>query len=141
MAKAFDIISKSVSKETKKYVEKNLDISEEVRLILSKHRSIKTQKQLAEALGKKQSEISRWLSGLSNISLESITKMEAVLGEDIIVTPSKFALENNRPVINSYYVLKVEKTQENLKRFNSGSSRGTMYRNNSKWINSSKAEA
>jgi transcriptional regulator with XRE-family HTH domain len=57
--------------------------------LLSTHPTIKTQKQLADALGKNASEISKWLSGLHNITLESITKMEAVFGADIIMTDIK----------------------------------------------------
>ena len=44
-----------------------------------------TQRALAELLGKKESEISRWLSGLHNFTLKTITRLEAVLEEDLVL--------------------------------------------------------
>lgn len=38
----------------------------------------------AFAMGKKNSEISKWLGGCHNFTLSTIAKIEAVLGEDII---------------------------------------------------------
>jgi transcriptional regulator with XRE-family HTH domain len=35
-------------------------------------------------MGKSESEISKWLTGLHNLELRTIYKIEAVLGEDII---------------------------------------------------------
>lgn len=46
-----------------------------------------TQKDFAEKLGKRPSEISKWLNGGHNLTLKSIAKMEAVLGENLIVVP------------------------------------------------------
>ena len=71
--------------ENRIFVRKNLAISEQVE-ILRKERGW-TQKELAQKLGKTESEISRLLSGLHNLTLKSIAKLEAVLGGDIIVTP------------------------------------------------------
>lgn len=73
--------------ENRKFVEKNLDISREVEGIL-KEKEL-TQKEFAEKLDKNESEISKWLSGLHNLTLKSITKMEAVLDRDIIMTCGK----------------------------------------------------
>lgn len=39
---------------------------------------------LATALGKKNAEISKWMSGQHNFTIATIAKIEAVLGEDII---------------------------------------------------------
>ncbi len=47
------------------------------------------QKTLAEKMGKKPSEISKWLSGEHNFTLRSIAKLQAELGEPIIVVPQK----------------------------------------------------
>lgn len=84
---AFERISRNIPPETRQFVDKNCAISRQVRHILEHHETIKSQKDLAKALGKKPSEISKWLCGLHNIGLENITKMEAVLGTDIIITP------------------------------------------------------
>lgn len=68
--------------EIDKLVERNLAIAVKVQSILDK-RGIK-QKEFAEMLGKKPSEVSKWLTGLHNLTLKSITKMEVALGEDLI---------------------------------------------------------
>lgn len=46
-----------------------------------------TQKDLAEKLQKKPSEINKWLKGTHNITLKTLAKMEAVLGAPIISVP------------------------------------------------------
>lgn len=68
--------------EIDKLVERNLAIAVKVQSILD-NRGIK-QKKFAEMLGKKPSEVSKWLTGLHNLTLKSITKMEVALGEDLI---------------------------------------------------------
>ena len=68
--------------EIDKLVERNLAIAVKVQSILDK-KGIK-QKEFAEMLGKKPSEVSKWLTGLHNLTLKSITKMEVALGEDLI---------------------------------------------------------
>jgi transcriptional regulator with XRE-family HTH domain len=71
----------------KQFVRKNLDISEQIMSILDQ-RGMK-QKEFAGLLDKKESEISRWLTGKHNLTLRTITTMEAVLETDIIMTPLK----------------------------------------------------
>jgi len=46
-----------------------------------------TQKELAEKMDKKPSEINKWLKGTHNITLKTLAKMEAVLGAPIISVP------------------------------------------------------
>ena len=46
-----------------------------------------TQKDLAQRLGKTETEVSRWLSGTHNLTLSTICKISAALGEDIITVP------------------------------------------------------
>lgn len=48
-----------------------------------------TQQELAEKMGKKPSEISKWLSGEHNITLRSLAKLEGELGEPIIYVPKR----------------------------------------------------
>lgn len=68
--------------EIDRFIERNLAITEKVCAVL-KERGIK-KKQFAEMLGKSPSEISKWLSGLHNLTLKSITKMEEVLDINLI---------------------------------------------------------
>ena len=46
-----------------------------------------TQKDLAEQLNKKPSEINKWLKGEHNFTLRSIAKLEAELGESLLYVP------------------------------------------------------
>jgi len=85
-SKIFEEMLKEVDPENSQFVEKSMAIGFQVRHILAVHPTINSQKALAEALGKEPSEISKWLSGLHNIGLENITKMEVALGRDIILT-------------------------------------------------------
>lgn len=47
------------------------------------------QKDLAQLLDKQESEISKWLKGDHNLTLRTIAKLEAALGEEIISVPQK----------------------------------------------------
>lgn len=73
--------------DIERFVDKNLNISQQIHALLEEKGW--SQKDLAEALGKSSAEISKWLSGSHNLTLRSITKMEAVLDDDIILTPIK----------------------------------------------------
>ena len=42
------------------------------------------QKDLADKLGKKESEISRWMRGTHNFTIETISSIETALGETIL---------------------------------------------------------
>jgi transcriptional regulator with XRE-family HTH domain len=74
-----------IKPENRIFVKKNLHISEQVYALLDQKGW--SQKVFAQKLGKNESEVSKWLSGLHNITLQSIAKMEAVLEADIITTP------------------------------------------------------
>ncbi len=45
-----------------------------------------TQKDLARQMGKRESEISKWLSGLHNFTLRSLAKLSAALNKKLIYT-------------------------------------------------------
>ncbi len=45
-----------------------------------------TQKDLAEKMNKKPSEINKWLKGSHNLTLKTLAKLEAELGEPLIYT-------------------------------------------------------
>jgi transcriptional regulator with XRE-family HTH domain len=71
--------------EIERFVEKNLLITQQIFQYLRDRGW--SQKDLAQALGKSEAEISKWLSGTHNLTLKSLTKLEVVLQEDIITTP------------------------------------------------------
>lgn len=76
-----------VKPENKRFVQKNLEITTQILAILK--RKGMTQRDLAERLGKKEAEVSRMLTGLQNLTLRTLTKVEAALEEDIVLTPLK----------------------------------------------------
>lgn len=70
------------SPEIAKLVEKNLAIANKIQELL-KERGLKPA-DLARSLNKKPSEISKWLTGTHTFTTKTITKIETVLGVDII---------------------------------------------------------
>ena len=58
---------------------------------------------LANAMGKKAAEISKWMSGQHNFTIETIAKIEAVLGEDII------SVKKYRKPVNGYAQMSADK--------------------------------
>jgi len=99
-----DRIKNRTRPEQRIFVQKNLSISHQVSMLLEHHGW--TQKEFATRLGKEPSEISKWLSGLHNLTLQSISKMEAVLENDVILTPLE-ACEKYKEVHYKYITLKV----------------------------------
>jgi len=79
-----DWLNQNGDQDVTQFIEKNLAITEKVRIALEKKGWSKNQ--LADAMGKKPSEVSKWLSGMHNITLKSIIKMEIALGIDLIHT-------------------------------------------------------
>ncbi|TSA38993.1 MAG: XRE family transcriptional regulator [Porphyromonadaceae bacterium] len=77
-------IRQRIKPENRQFVSKNLAITEQIYSLL-KERGW-SQKEFAKRLGKHESEVSRWLSGLHNLTLDSIVKMEVALGKEIIIT-------------------------------------------------------
>ena len=73
--------------DIERFVDKNFDISQQVYALLKEKGW--SQKDFAQKLEKSDAEISKWLSGMHNLTLRSISKMEAVLESDIILTPQK----------------------------------------------------
>lgn len=105
----FERLLKQTKPENRRFVEKNLAISYQVREILDTHPTINSQKALAEALGKEPSEISKWLSGLHNIGLENITRMEVALGQDIILTVEQAKERYAKPAGGDYQVFNISR--------------------------------
>lgn len=70
--------------EIEKFIDKNLQVTEKVRLALEA-KGWKAA-DLAAAMGKSPSEVSKWLTGMHNLTLKSIVKMETALGIELIHT-------------------------------------------------------
>ena len=78
----FNKILESVPAEINKLVQKQTEIAIKISQILTS-KGIK-QKEFASQIGMKESQLSKILAGNANLTLKTITKIEATLEEDII---------------------------------------------------------
>lgn len=80
--KLMEEIRQTMTPEMKKQMELSVSIANRVYEILEEKGM--TQKDLAHALGKTETEVSRWLSGTHNLTVATISKISVALGQDII---------------------------------------------------------
>lgn len=79
-----DLIAQAQPREEeKRFVDKSMQLSGLIWAAMQ--RKELTQSAFAELLGKKESEVSRWLSGLHNFTIKTLTRIEAVLEEDLVL--------------------------------------------------------
>lgn len=81
----FDQLLSKVPSDVKRFVRKQGEIAVQIGTIL-KAKGI-TQKELAQKIGMKESQLSKILAGNANCTLKTITKIENALNEDIITVP------------------------------------------------------
>ncbi len=77
-----DTMLNETPKESVIFIEKTLAINTLIFNILEEKGLL--QKDLASMLGKTEAEISKWLSGNHNMTLRTLAKIEAILGETIV---------------------------------------------------------
>lgn len=77
-----DKIRKYRSKYVEIFVDYTFDLSNRIQFLLDKNSM--DQKDLAKALGKNESEISKWMSGSHNFTLKTIARIEDVLGDKLL---------------------------------------------------------
>lgn len=65
-----------------RFIDNTFDLSDRISYLLSKNKM--TQKDLADKLNKKESEVSKWLSGTHNFTIKTISKIEDVFDEKMI---------------------------------------------------------
>ncbi len=83
---AFDRITARTPAQTRRSVLKMLDVADRIHWVLEQKGM--SQKDLAVALHKSESEISKWLSGTHNLELKTILRIEEALGADILAVPN-----------------------------------------------------
>ena len=76
-----------MSVDSRIFVDKSLEIAEHI-MHLMEQKGMK-QKDLADRMGKSEAEISKILGGMQNLTLRTISKLEAALEADIICTPKE----------------------------------------------------
>lgn len=82
-----DFFNTPVPLDIEKFVSMNFAITEEI-ILEMRARGWKS-KDLAHALGKKESEISKWLTGAHNLTLMTLAKISAIFDKDFIMTPKQ----------------------------------------------------
>ena len=82
-----DEIRSTINHEMKLQMEMSVAIANRIYEILEAKGM--TQKELAQKLGKTETEVSRWLSGTHNLTLSTICKISAALGEEIVIVPKQ----------------------------------------------------
>ena len=80
--KLMNEIRQTMTPEMKNQMELSVSIANRIYEILEEKGM--SQKDLALALGKTETEVSRWLSGTHNLTIATIAKISVALGQDII---------------------------------------------------------
>lgn len=83
--KLFDECIDETPQEVKNFVDNSLEIAHQIYILMENKGLL--QKDLAKLLAKSEAEISRMLTGSHNLTVKTISKIEAVLGAKIITTP------------------------------------------------------
>jgi len=86
-SKTVDRLLKSTPKDVEIFVDWYADLVVRINQLLREYDLNK--KELAEKLGKKPSDISKWLSRDHNFTLRSLAKLSAKLGEPLLEVPKK----------------------------------------------------
>jgi transcriptional regulator with XRE-family HTH domain len=84
-SKTVDRLLKSTPKDIAFFVDWYADLQVRINYLL--HEKGISQKKLAEQMGKKPSEISKWLNGEHNFTLRSLARLSAELGEPLLHIP------------------------------------------------------
>ena len=117
---------KKFLESTPKYIEylaqHSIDLSIQISKLLKKYNM--TQKDLALRVDKKESEISKWLSGNHNLTLKSIAKIEAAFNEQIIFTAEEMLKQassnNNEQLLEIYSEYKATYSSQKVISFKNG---------------------
>ncbi len=74
----------AVSPEIRKEIDLEFAVSNRIEALMKKYGYTKLQ--LAQKLGKRPSEITKWLSGQHNFTLRTIAQLSAFFGEPLVLT-------------------------------------------------------
>jgi len=93
----FEERRKTIPKEIDVFINRSFDIVDRIHEILDLKKL--TQKDLAKLLEKKESEVSKWMTGTHNFTLKTLTKIETVLGYPIIKVINIEIRQANQPFL------------------------------------------
>ncbi|NMA72627.1 MAG: helix-turn-helix transcriptional regulator [Bacteroidales bacterium] len=109
-------ILESIRQKTPAYVKREIDLSFYVVNKIAEILQLKgmTQKDLANLLGKKESEISRWMTGTHNFTLRSIAKIEKALNVSIFdINKDEYRVNKFlKTKTNEFVILKFDESQD-----------------------------
>lgn len=92
----FEERRKSIPKEIDIFVSMSFDIVDRIHEILKSMNL--SQKDFADLLGKKESEVSKWMTGTHNFTLKTIAKIEHILGYSIVKIIGKEFGKEKQPI-------------------------------------------
>lgn len=81
----FEKYLERVDSEIRNEVNLNIDIANRIYDLIKKKGM--TQREFAALMGKRESEVSRWLSGTRGFTTNTLAKISAVLGEPVVKVP------------------------------------------------------
>ncbi len=93
----FEERRRAIPKEIDVFVTRSFDIVDRIHEIL-KMKNL-SQKDLAFLLDKKESEVSKWMSGTHNFTLKTLIRIEDILGFPIIKVVSKEQYREKQPIL------------------------------------------
>jgi transcriptional regulator with XRE-family HTH domain len=93
----FEERRRSIPKEIDVFVTRSFDIVDRIHEIL-KMKNL-SQKDLADLLDKKESEVSKWMSGTHNFTLKTLIRIEDILDFPIIKVISKEKSKEKQPIL------------------------------------------
>lgn len=96
--------------ESRIFVDKSLAIAHYLQLIM-RHKGLR-QKDLAGLLGKSEPEISKWLAGMHNYTLRTLSKLEAAIGSDIIFVPEKMEFATPEITQSASFEMRVSRYEQ-----------------------------
>lgn len=109
-------ILESIRQKTPAYVKREIDLSFYVVNKIAEILQLKgmTQKDLANLLGKKESEISKWMTGTHNFTLRSIAKIEKALNVSIFdINKDEYSVNKFlKTKTNEFVILKFDESQD-----------------------------
>ncbi|MBR4552562.1 MAG: helix-turn-helix transcriptional regulator [Bacteroidaceae bacterium] len=85
--KIMDNIRSTISPELKMQMELSVAIANHIYEILEERGM--SQKDFARLMGKSENEVSRWLSGTHNLTMATLCKIGAALGQPVVSVPKK----------------------------------------------------
>lgn len=84
MQKCYD---QFITPQTREFIRLNVSVANRIYDILDERGM--SQKDFAKLTGKTEAEVSRWLSGTHNFTMETIARINYALGENVLEVPQK----------------------------------------------------